>query len=198
MSEVEGSVADLSAVEPRSPLSVAAVPAHPMIAELPSALVDVAARRGRGEDLAAALSAEFGLALPPPGRFAEGRDATAVWIRPDTWLVIAPRGPEGALARRLAQAAGAAGSVVDQSHGKTRVRLAGRHARRVLGKGCRLDLDPAAFGPGQAAITQMAQVSALLLQRDDTPAYELVVGSSYAVPFLEWLTESAAEFAGTL
>ncbi len=123
---------------------------------------------------------------------------TAVWIRPETWLVIAPRGPEGALARRLAQAAAGAGSVVDQSHGKTRLRLAGGHARQVLAKGCRLDLHPSVFGPGRAAATQMAQVAALLLQRDDTPAYELVVGSSYAVPFLEWLTESAAEFAGTL
>lgn len=187
----------MCAAEPRSPLSVVAVPAHPMISELPSAIVDIAARRGRAGDLAAAIRAEFGLDLPPPGRFAGSGHITAVWIRPETWLVLAPRGAEGALARRLVEAAAGSASVVDQSYGKTRLRLAGAAAPRVLAKGCRLDLHPAQFGPGQAAVTQMAQMTATLLQRDDTPAYELVVGSSYAVPFLEWLTESAAEFAGT-
>lgn len=192
------SVGSVSIIEPRSPLSIVAVPAHPMITELPSAIVDVAARRGRTADLAAAMRGELGLDLPPPGRFAEAGDVTVVWIRPETWLMLAPRGVEGELARRLTAAAGDAGSIVDQSHGKTRLRLAGGSARQVLAKGCRLDLHPSAFTTGQAAVTPMAQIAAVLLQRDETPAYELVVGSSFAVPFLQWLTESAAEFAGTL
>ena len=197
----------MSVPEPRSPLSVASLSgaplsisgaaAHPMIAEMPSAVVDLAARRGRAGDLAVAVRAAFGIDLPGPGHFAAGAAVTAVWIKPETWLLLAPRGEEGALARSVATAVGNAGSVVDQSHGKTRFRLAGAHARAVLAKGCRVDLHPSVFGPGRSAATQMAQVGTVLLQRDDGPGFELVVGASYAVPFLEWLADAAAEFAGT-
>ena len=190
------------APEPRSPLAGHLKPgrhgaagSRPLVLrEVPATIVGLAARRGRAAELTAAVRGALALDLPPPGRGAAAAEATALWIQPDTWLVVAPRGIEGALAARLKGVAGAAGSVVDQSHGKTLLHLAGADARATLGKGCRIDLDPAAFGPGRAAVTQMAQVGCVLHQRDDVPSFSLIVPSSYAIPFFDWLCHSAAEF----
>ncbi|MCC7275866.1 MAG: sarcosine oxidase subunit gamma [Alphaproteobacteria bacterium] len=187
---------------PRSPLAGVATTGRygaaggtPLaIAEIPAAIVQLAARRGRAGDLARAVSGAFGLDLPPPGRAASARGIDAIWIQPDAWLLLAPRGAEGALAAEVKRAAGDAGSVVDQSHGKTLMSLAGAAARRVMAKGCRLDLDAPAFGPGRAAVTQIAQIGCVVHQRDAIPTYGLVVPSSLAIPFFEWLTSSAAEF----
>lgn len=167
--------------------------------EVSSSVVELSARRGRTGDLAAAIRGEFRLELPSPGRAAEPAaldpgDGRAIWIRPNAWLVVADRQAEGALARRIKAAAGDAGSVVDQSHGKTVLRLSGTAARAALRKGCRLDLDPPAFAAGSAAVTQMAQIGCVLHQRDARPAFDLIVPSSYAIPFFEWLADSAAEF----
>jgi heterotetrameric sarcosine oxidase gamma subunit len=126
------------------------------------------------------VRAAFGIDLPGPGHIAAGAAVTAVWIKPETWLLLAPRGEEGALARSVATAVGNAGSVVDQSHGKTRFRLAGAHARAVLAKGCRVD-PPVGFGPGRSAATQMAQVRTVL-RSATMDCFELVVGAS-CVPF---------------
>ncbi|BBK34029.1 N-methylglutamate dehydrogenase subunit D [Stella humosa] len=192
----------MSAPEPWSPLAghlVAgrhgAVTGEPLaLREVASSIVDLAARRGRAGDLVAAIRGAFGFDLPAPGRWAGDGEVTAVWIKPETWLLLAPRGVEGAFAAGVKQAAGDAGSVVDQSHGKTRLGLSGVMAREALAKGCRIDLDPSAFGPGRSAVTQISQTGCVLLQRDDTPAFELVVGSSYAIPFFDWLTHAAAGF----
>jgi sarcosine oxidase subunit gamma len=84
--------------------------------------------------------------------------------------------------------------VVDQSHGRAVLRLAGRRARDVLAKGCRLDLHPRAFRPGRCAQTVIAQVAVLLHQGDERPTYDLYVFAGYAVDFLGWLTSSAVAF----
>ena len=62
-----------------------------------------------------------------------------------------------------------------------------------MGKGCRLDLDPPVFGAGHSAVTQVAHIGCVLHQRDATPAYTLIVPSSLAEAFYEWLTHSADE-----
>ena len=84
--------------------------------------------------------------------------------------------------------------MVDQSHGRAVLRLAGARARDVLAKGCRLDLHPRAFRPGMCAQTAIAQIGVLLHQVDERPTYDLYVAGGYAVDLLEWLTASAAEF----
>lgn len=163
-----------------------------ILREEPSAIVDLSARRGRADDLATTMRGAFGLELPRPGRAADATAGRAIWIKPDAWLVVAPREAEGALARRVKAAVGDAGSVVDQSHGKTRFSLSGAAAARALGKGCRLDLDPSVFAPGSTAVTQMAQIGCVLHRHDQT--FDMIVATSYAIPFFEWLCDSAAEF----
>ena len=135
-----------------------------------------------------------GLALPKPGRAEISGDAMAVWVQPSGWLVIRPRGDEGALAKKLADAAGNKAAVVDQSHGRAVLRLSGANARDVLAKGCRVDLHPRAFAAGSAATTTIDHITVTIVQVDATPTYDLVLPANFAEAFLDWLAMSAAEY----
>ncbi len=142
----------------------------------------------------AAVADIAGLALPKPGRAEAAGDAMAVWIQPSGWLVIRPRGDEGALARTLTDASGGAVTVVDQSHGRAVLRLSGINARDVLAKGCRIDLHPRAFSAGSAATTTIDHITVTIVQVHATPTYDLVLPANFAEAFLDWLGMSAAEF----
>ena len=147
---------------------------------------------GRGAEAAAA--AIVGLALPAPRHAEIAGGAMAVWVQPSSWLVIRPRGEEGALAKKLTAAAGDAIAVVDQGHGKAVLRLSGARARDVLAKGCRVDLHPRAFQPGSAATTTIDHITLTVVQVDEMPSYDLVLPANFAEAFLDWLATSAAEF----
>lgn len=161
-----------------------------VIAERPGlSLVQVMARRGREQAVAAGLGLD-----PTPGQASEIQVGRALWLAPGAWMVVAERDEEGVLYRSLCAQLQDVAAVVDQSHGRTVLRLAGRRARDVLAKGCRLDLHPRVFRPGTCAQTVIAQMAVLLHQDDERPTYDLCVFAGYAVDFLAWLTSSAAEF----
>ena len=191
----------MSAPEPVHPLARAAVPGPfgaattpPLRVTLPARdIVQVMPRRGREAAFAAAMRAAFGMDPPGPGRAISAGDATAIWIQPTAWFLCAPRAAEGALAARAAAAFAGIAAVEDQSHGRTTIRISGPNARAVLSRGCRVDLHPRAFGPGRAASTMIAHVGCLVHQVDDAPSYDLVVFSTFAQTFLEWLLHAAAE-----
>jgi sarcosine oxidase subunit gamma len=109
-------------------------------------------------------------------------------------MVVAQEVEDGALDRGLRELLGDRAGVVDQSHGRAVLRLAGPRARDVLAKGCRLDLHPRVFTPGMCAQTVIAQIGVLLHQSDEIPTYDLYVFSGHALDFLEWLTSGAGEF----
>src|ERR1700722_19703432 len=99
----------VSAPEPACPFGDA-LPAgrHGVAADAPVrlaarryALVQLAARRGRADALAGAVRAAFGLELPPPGQAAMAGELTALWMKPETWLLMAPPGEAGALVRSV-------------------------------------------------------------------------------------------------
>jgi heterotetrameric sarcosine oxidase gamma subunit len=153
------------------------------------ALVQVLARRGREETVAASLGLD-----PAPGVASRTPAGTALWLAPGAWLVVAQNVDDGALYQRLLDRLGGLATVVDQSHGRAVLRLAGARTRDVLAKGCRLDLHARGFTPGMCAQTVIAQIGVLLHQCDEIPIYDLYVPAGYAVDFLEWLRTSAAEF----
>jgi heterotetrameric sarcosine oxidase gamma subunit len=152
-------------------------------------LVQVTARR----DQAQAVAARLGLD-PAPGRASSIEAGAALWLAPGTWLMVAQGSGEEALYHSLSAQLHDVAAVVDQSHGRVGLRLAGRRARDVLAKGCRLDLHPRAFRPQMCAQTVIAQIAVLLHQRDELPTYDLYAPAGYAVDFWEWLSSSAAEF----
>ncbi len=156
-------------------------------------VVQVLARKGRAGDVAAALLGALGLVLPGPGHAAEGRGASALWVQPEGWFVVAPRGADGALASAIKAACGDAASVIDQSHGRAVVSISGTRAAWVLAKSCRVDLHPSAFGPGRVASTQLFHLAATLHQTDAVPSFDLIVFSTFLRSFLESLTHAAEE-----
>ena len=157
--------------------------------------VDIAqliARAGETDAVLAAVHSELHLKLPEPGFASSHSEAMAIWIAPDTWLAMRPRGAD--LASAVRNACGDAAGVVDQSCGKTVLRVSGGRARDALAKGCRIDLHPRAFGPGRAAVTPIAHVHGIVVQLDVTPTFDVIVPSTFSEHVFEWLCISAAEF----
>ncbi len=191
----------MSVVEASAPLARVALPGRhgapgdaALHITLPARdIVQVAARRGREGELGAALGAAFGLVLPGPGRSAAAEGRTAIWLQPGIWAVAAPRGAEGALARDLSDIAAASAAVIDQTHGRCTIRIAGARVRDALAKGCRLDLHPKVFAVGATATTQIAHIGCLL-HHADADIFELTMMATFAQPFWEWLAGAAAEY----
>ena len=192
----------MSAPEPISQLSAHMQPGRfgedgntPVrLSERRLAIAQVMGRKGQNAALRAALGDALGLDLPPAGESAANDATMAIWIAPETWLILREASPDDALARELMAACGDAASVADQSSGKCVVRISGARAHDVLAKGCRIDLHPRVFAPGKSAVTPVAHIHAVLMQIDATPTFDLIVPSTVARDFAEWLRLSAAEF----
>ncbi|MGW7054183.1 sarcosine oxidase subunit gamma [Streptomyces sp. NPDC054887] len=118
-----------------------------------------------------------------------------LWLGPDEWLVVGPPDARDALREKLADALGPEhGSVVDVSAQRTTLLVGGPRARDLLAHGCRIDLHPGAFGPGQCAQTTLARTQVILVPRDGTrPGYWVLVRSSFAAYLAEWLMDAASE-----
>lgn len=152
-------------------------------------LVQVIARRSREEAVAERLGLD-----PAPGLASGSPAGTALWLAPGSWLVVADNHEDGALDQSLRAQLQDLAAVIDQSHGRAVLRLAGPRARDVLAKGCRLDLHPRVFRPRMCAQTVIAHIGVLLHQTDDAPTYDLFVPAGFALDFLAWLISSAEEF----
>jgi sarcosine oxidase, subunit gamma len=119
----------------------------------------------------------------------------AFWLGPDEWLVVAPEAERQRFLAGLGEAlAGRHAAVVDQSAARGVLRLSGPRARDVLAKGCRLDLHPGVFKPGQCAQTALARALVLICALDETPSFDLYVRPSFAHYLTYWLLDAMAEY----
>jgi heterotetrameric sarcosine oxidase gamma subunit len=158
----------------------------------PGSIVSVIARKGSSQALAQALGQRFRLELPGPG-LSLAHDGLALrWAGPEQWFALA-EGADGALYQELAVALADTAAVVDQSHGRVAIVIAGPKARAVLAKGTAVDLHPSRFRPGQVALTQMAHVGVHLTGLGGD-VFELLVFRSFAESLFEFLTAMAAEY----
>lgn len=154
-------------------------------------VTELAVRRGRAADFHA-IAARRGVALPPSGRLVATSGALALSVRPERWLLLAAPEPAGAIATEWQSLAAGVAATVDQSSALVAFYLEGRHARDVLARGCRLDLDPEIFPPGHAAATTMAQVATILA---GLPAGMLILTPATTARHLrEWLGTTAGPF----
>ena len=139
------------------------------------------------------------LGRPPPDapntffetRFgAEG--VVIAWSGPEEWLVVGQEEGTSGLRVALRQAIPEPeGAVVDVSSGLTLFSLEGRQARDLVAAGCSIDVHPRAFAPGRCAQTLFAGTGVSLLQRDETPRFEMVVRRSFAPWLWRWMEVSA-------
>lgn len=132
----------------------------------------------------------LGLDLPPEPNTSSADDRGALlWLGPDEWLHVGHPGAGAADAL-----AACASAVVDVSHGRAVMRIAGPHAADALAKGLPLDLRPHAFPAGCCAQSVMARCNVLVHRLDDTPAYDVFVMRSYGRSVWHFLCEAAAEY----
>ena len=171
------------------------------ICELPfRAMVGVRAEPGgegyrqAGAALGLQLPLQCGTTASAPGP--DGQEPrTALWLGPDEWLVVSDEEPSALLAAVEQALVDPTASAVDLSANRTTVELSGPSARRVLEKGCPVDLHPSAFRPGSAVSTNLAHVPAVLWQTGEV-TYRLLPRSSYAAYLGRWLLDAVREFAG--
>ncbi len=155
-------------------------------------IIQVSARKGRLAQMKTALSGAFGLELGAPGSAASGGGITALPIQPDAWMLVCePRG-EGVLAAAVKAVVGEFASVVDQSHGRCMLALAGGRAPEVLARLSRIDLHPSAFGPGRVAVTPLAEMFCVLHHAASGSRYDMIVFSTFADSFLHSVITAAA------
>lgn len=162
--------------------------------------IQLLAYAGQYETAATAIGKALGIDCPTkPGTCGSNDHTQLVWNGPNSWMIIASdeesgRKP-GELLGTLKKAVGELAAVVDQSHGRCGLRLSGSHARTVMAKNCAIDLHPGAFKAGSCALTSVAHMSALLVQVDDTPSYDLFVARSLARSFAHAIEHACKEFA---
>jgi heterotetrameric sarcosine oxidase gamma subunit len=157
-------------------------------------LATVTARKGRREALLDAARSAFGVELPSEPRCVTAREMAFIWSGPDQWLACRyPTPAQGMEAALLKPLAGLA-AIVDQSHGRTVLRVTGPRVRDALAKGLAIDLHPREFKTGYAAVTAVAHIAVHFWQTDDRPTYELAVPRGFALSFWHWLGASSAEY----
>ncbi len=158
------------------------------------ALASVIVRAGKTDSLVARAEATFGLTLPlTPRRVAAGTIGF-VWAGPGQWLAATEHVDGSVFERTLRQDFDSLASVVDQSDGRSVIRVSGPQARAALAKGVPLDLHPRVFRTGDAALSIAGHINVHFWQRDDAPVYEFAVFRSFAGAFCAWLLDAAAEF----
>ena len=162
--------------------------------------IQVLAYAGSYEPTAIAIGKSLGIDCPViPGTYDADDHTQIIWNGPNSWMIISSdeesgRKP-GELAKTLEKAVGKQAALVDQSHGRCGLRLGGKYARAVMAKNCAIDLHPRAFKAGNCALTSVAHMSALVVQLDDTPCYDLYVARSLARSFAHAIEHACAEFA---
>ncbi len=159
-----------------------------------SGLALVTAREVRQAALADAVQAAFGIELPGTSRCVAGREIALIWSGPAQWLAYGVRVPEQGMEALLAGPLSGLASIVDQSHGRTLLRMTGPRVRDALAKGLTIDLHPRAFKSGDVAASAVAHIGVHLWQTDDQPTYEIAVPRGFALSFWHWLEASAAEY----
>lgn len=168
-------------------------PGVTMVRRLGLSSVQLDARRGAATGLSEAVAGALGLALPDPGRAASANGLRALWLGPGRWLLLAEDG-FGLAAKLQAIAGPAGGVVVDQSHGRTVLRLSGPAVRDVLAKGTGVDLHARAFAEDAVAQTALFQLSVTLDRRRGSGTFDVHGMRGFAQSLFESLCEAAAEF----
>jgi len=157
-------------------------------------LVQVAAWRGRIDELRERVESTLGVAAPREPNRCAGHDGIEV-------LTVAPQrlwclGPAGD--RRLAQLVGVGedtGCVTQLGHSHARVRLGGRSVRRLLAQEAAIDLDPEPFPSGAIARTSFHHAPVMVQCIDaEAGTFDLYLTRTFAASTWEYLLDLATAY----
>jgi methylglutamate dehydrogenase subunit D len=136
----------------------------------------------------------LGVALPTTPRCIAAGNLSWIWAGPGQWLAASERISGHVIERDLRRGFAGLASAIDQSDGRSVIRVSGAKAREALAKGVPIDLDQRTFSAGDTALTVAGHINVHLWQIDDTPTYEFAVFRSFAAAFCNWLLEASTEF----
>lgn len=155
------------------------------------AICDVQAWPGNTTRTARAIGKATGLPAHARGH-GVGTLGQAFQYSPDRWTVIAN---QAELAAVIANAVGDGGSVVDLSHGRVVLRLAGEKSRWVLAKLFAIDFALSAFPVGRGIGTCHHTIG-VQIQRVDRQTFDLLAHRSLARALWDALTRAGEEVGG--
>ncbi|WP_426420451.1 sarcosine oxidase subunit gamma family protein [Bradyrhizobium genosp. A] len=127
-------------------------------------------------------------------RAAFGAEAFAVRIvSPGQWFVVGDEPVSAAALANIVQKLKPHADVIDQSHGRVGIAIAGPKAAFVLAKGTAADLALNTFPAGHATTTLMGHI-ATHITRISQDGFELMVLRSFAESLWDQLAELSAEY----
>jgi methylglutamate dehydrogenase subunit D len=147
---------------------------------------------GGDKQLAIAMKAAYGLALPPARRIATSHAFDLIWAGPGKWLAISR---DFRIANSLAKALQRVAAVSDHSGSYGILAISGEKTRDMFAKGLAFDLHPKMFKPGDAALSIIAHVNVHIWQTDEIPSFTLAVPRSMAASFWAWLVHAGSGFS---
>ena len=127
---------------------------------------------------------------PGPNIYATGPGGTLLRVEPLKWLLVG----EGEIAQPALDAAD--GTVLELSHARTVIHVAGPNAAGLMARMVSLDLRPAAFPDGSVASTGLHHMGVTILARDG--GFDIFVLRSFGLAIWETLIESAAQFGAEI
>lgn len=163
------------------------------IRELILDAVDITARRNLQASAQTAAMTALQLDLPSMGQCLESGPYMTCGFGPGMWSVHARADAPGSLRHTLAAAFGETASVVETGHGLVFLAISGVQVPYALAKGCRLDLHPGVFRPGQAARTIIAQVPCAIWRLCEDRSFGLALPVTFAHSFVHFLLAATAE-----
>jgi sarcosine oxidase, subunit gamma len=155
-------------------------------------------RLGRnGEHAMATFAAAFGAPLPLTPNTTSGSTLRLYWLAPNEWAVVVPsESVAGALPGEVAKAsADVLHNLSEQAW--SAFAIEGANARKLLAKGCSLDLHPRAFALGACAQTLLAHAP-VLIERTGSDGFCVYIDRSFAAYLRLWIEDAALEFTGTM
>lgn len=129
----------------------------------------------------------------PPGLEAGGPFSLRP-VAPGQWFIVGDKTLSHAETERLAASLKPKAEIVDQSHGRVRLRISGPNAAWVLSKGTAVDLAPNAFPIGASAMTLIGHIGAQIT-RVAEDGFELTVLRGFADSLWHDLDEMSRQFA---
>ena len=151
-----------------------------------------------GSDMLPVISNHTGCArLPDNNRVVSVGDRHIVWLGPDEFLLLCAAGSETHLHSQLTlDMAGIHAAVTNVTDSLCALSLRGKAVRKVLAKGCALDLHASQFGAGDCAQTMLAHAAVTLIAQDAS-GFTLVCRTSFAPYVTEWLMDAGLEFGAS-
>jgi heterotetrameric sarcosine oxidase gamma subunit len=164
-----------------------------------ASIVQVGAFGEAARVVSAIVEAIASLPVPLAGGRAEAlQDTMRIFATgPGRVVVVARDDPD--LEYTLVQRIGVdQASIVDLTHSRAVLRIAGPRARDVLAKGCAIDLHPRAFAANGFAQCKFGHLTVWLHQLDATPTFDLFVYRGFVRSLWEELRHGAQEYGASV